>query len=148
MTTRTRQASMFAFAVLCATAALLTAAATQINESASPVDRQEISVDIATLDRYVGKYQIMSNAILTVTRDGSQLNARITGQPELPIYAETPGKFFWKVVDAQVTFALGDSGPASSATRESVANNPEADLRQRCENPSPQLARELPITRI
>jgi bla regulator protein blaR1 len=116
MATRARKPSTYAFAGLCATAALVAAAATQINEPEKSGDRQEIAVETATLNRYVGKYQIMSGSILTVTRDGSRLNARITGQPDLPIYAETPSKFFWKVVDAQVTFTAGDSGPATSAT--------------------------------
>lgn len=141
MTTRTRKPSTYAFAVLCATASLVTAAATQISEPGRPSDRQEISVDTATLDRYVGKYQIMSNDILTVTREGSQLNARITGQPKLPIYAETPSRFFWKVVDAQVTFAAGDSGPASSAT---IHQNGRDLVAQRLDDASAQaLDRQL-----
>ena len=37
-----------------------------------------------TLDRYVGKYSIGSVRILTITRDGDQLNAQISGQPKLP----------------------------------------------------------------
>jgi hypothetical protein len=141
MTTRARKSSTYVFAVLCATAALVAAAATQITEPGSPGDRKEISVDAATLDRYVGKYQIMANHILTVTREGSQLNARITGQPELPIYAETPSRFFWKVVDAQVTFAVDDSGPASSAT---IHQNGRDLVAQRLDDASAQaLDRQL-----
>ena len=116
MATQVRKSSIYAFAGLCAMAALVAAAATQIATPDAPSPRQEISVDTATLDRYVGKYQLAAHAMLTVTRDGTQLNAQLTGQPTFPVYAETPNKFFWKVVDAQVTFAVGDSGPATSAT--------------------------------
>jgi beta-lactamase regulating signal transducer with metallopeptidase domain len=105
----------YGFAALCILAVTLAAAATQIAAPAATGDRQEISVDSVTLDRYVGKYRLGTN-ILTITRAGTQLNAQLTGQPTAPIYAETPTQFFWKVVDAQVTFSTSDSGPATSAT--------------------------------
>jgi hypothetical protein len=116
MSKRNRKPSTYAFAGLCILGAAVAASATQILAPESPGDRQEISVDPATLDRYVGHYQLRPYSVLTVTRDGSQLFTQLTGQPKLPDYAETPNKFFLKVVDAQVTFAVGDSGPASSAT--------------------------------
>jgi len=145
MATRARKPSTYAFAVLCVTAALVTAAAVQVNGPESPGERQEISVDTATLDRYVGKYRILSNDILTVTRDGSQLNARITGQTKLPIYAETPNKFFWKVVDAQVTFAVGDSGPATSAT---IHQNGRDLVAQRLDDASAQALEQQLADRV
>jgi bla regulator protein blaR1 len=116
MASRARKHSVYAFAALCVVATLATAAATQIATPDTPTARQEVTVDPATLDRYVGKYQVHSYIILTITRDGSQLYAQITGQPKLPEYAEAPNKFFLKVIDAQLTFAVGDSGPAISAT--------------------------------
>ena len=116
MAGRARKPSTYAFAALCLLAAMVAAAATQIVAPESPGGRQEVSVDPATLDRYVGKYQLRSYFVLTVTREGSQLYSQITAQPKLPVYAEAPNKFFWKVVDAEVTFAVSDSGPASSAT--------------------------------
>ncbi len=73
-------------------------------------------MDSPTLDRYVGKYSIGSAGILTITRDGDQLNAQITGQPKLPIYPEAPPKFRWGTINAQVTFAIENGRPATSAT--------------------------------
>lgn len=73
-------------------------------------------MDTTILDRYVGRYSIASMRVLTITRDGDQLSAQISGQPKLPICPETSTKFCWRVVDAQVTFALGDRGRATSAT--------------------------------
>jgi hypothetical protein len=116
MATRARKPSTYAFAALCLFAAVVAAAATQIVAPEAPGERQEIGVDPATLDRYVGKYQHGSYFILTVTREASQLYAQITGQPKVPVYAEAPNKFFWKVVDAEVTFAVSDGGPVTSAT--------------------------------
>ena len=73
-------------------------------------------MDSPTLDRYVGKYSIGSVRILTITRDGDQLNAQISGQPKLPIYPEMPPKFRWRTINAQVTFAIENGRPATNAT--------------------------------
>jgi hypothetical protein len=116
MATRARTWSSYAFGALCALAAVAVPPATQIVAAENSGARPEVSVDLPTLDRYVGKYQLRSYFVLTVTREGSQLYAQITGQPKLPVYAEAPNKFFWKVVDAEMTFAVSGSGPAASAT--------------------------------
>jgi hypothetical protein len=158
MTLRTRKPSTYGFAILCALAITVTTAATQVTGPESPTAHQEISVDTVTLDRYVGKYQIQSTAILTITREGSQLNAQITGQPKLPIYAETPTKFVWKVVDAQVTFAADGSGLATSATihqngrdivaarmDEASAQGLEQQLAQRISSQQPQSGSEAAL---
>jgi hypothetical protein len=73
-------------------------------------------MDSPTLDRYVGKYSIGSVRILTITRDGDQLNAQMSGQPKLPIYPEMPPKFRWRTINAQVTFAIENGRPATNAT--------------------------------
>jgi len=104
------------FAALCALAVMVASGAMRIAAADAGGTRQEISVDAATMDRYVGKYRVGSSSILAITRDGSQLSAQITGQPKLPIYAETPTRFFWRAVDARVTFAVGDTSSATSAT--------------------------------
>ena len=50
----------------------------------------------------------------TITREGDQLFAQATGQGKAPIYAESDRRFFYKVVDAQITFTVqnGASMPA------------------------------------
>lgn len=73
-------------------------------------------MDSPTLDRFVGTYLIGSCGILSITRDGEQLSAQMSGQPRLPIYPETPPKFCWRTINAQVTFAIEKGGPATSAT--------------------------------
>jgi beta-lactamase regulating signal transducer with metallopeptidase domain len=145
MLKRTHKPSIYACAVLCATAAVVAASATQIIAPESPGDRQEIAVDTGTLDRYVGKYQIAENALLTVTRNGPQLRAQITGQEEFPIYAETPNKFFWKVVDAEVTFAGGDGAPAGSAT---IYQNGRDRVAQRLDEASAQALEQQLAERV
>ncbi len=58
-------------------------------------------------DDYVGQYVY---AILTVTKEGDRLFAELTGQPKFEIFPKSETEFFWKVVDAQVTFVKNEKG--------------------------------------
>src|SRR5262249_54771616 len=75
---------------------------------------QEIALDVAILDGYVGFYQHTDNFVMTVTRDGDQLLARLTGQSPIPIYPESNTEFFVKVVDARISFITDARGRAAS----------------------------------
>jgi len=118
-------------------------------------------MDSPTLDRYVGKYSIGSVRILTITRDGNQLNAQISGQPKLPIYPETPPKFRWRTIDAQVTFAIENGRPAIGATihqgggdtvatrlDETAARSIEAKLASRIRAQFPKLGSEAAVQKF
>ena len=62
------------------------------------------------LERYVGRYEVQPGFFITVTRDGGQLSAQLTGQPAVPIFASSPTEFFYRVVDARITFQVdGDA---------------------------------------
>jgi len=74
-----------------------------------PKSRQEISLDAALLQQYVGEYELPEFKI-TVTLEGSQLKAQATNQPVLELFAEKPDFFFLKVTDAQVEFIKGANG--------------------------------------
>jgi hypothetical protein len=77
-----------------------------------PVERVVAKVDPAAFDRYTGAYQLSPAATLTITRDGDQLSAQLTGQPKFPIFPQSERSFFLKVVDAQLEFDPGDKSPA------------------------------------
>jgi hypothetical protein len=77
-------------------------------------ERQEIRLEGATLDRYVGFYQRSERSVMTITRDGDQLISRLTGQPSVALYAERKTEFFAKLVDAQISFIVDASGRAES----------------------------------
>jgi hypothetical protein len=79
-----------------------------------PKQRQEVKVDAAVLEKYTGRYQLAPNFIITITRDGDQLYAQITGQPRAEIFAESEREFFYKVVDAQLTFVVDANGRGTS----------------------------------
>jgi D-alanyl-D-alanine-carboxypeptidase/D-alanyl-D-alanine-endopeptidase len=76
----------------------------------------QLALSAEQLDAYVGRYQLTPQLVFSIARDGSQLNAQLTGQPALPIYADKPDHFFYKVVDAQLDFARDAAGKVSSVT--------------------------------
>ncbi len=66
---------------------------------------KEIAVPHAILERYVGAYELKPQVDITVTLEGDQLMAQVTGQPKFPIFAASDTKFFFKVVDAEIEFS-------------------------------------------
>lgn len=75
--------------------------------------RQEMKLDAALLERYVGSYQLAPQFVLTVTREGDRLFVQATGQPKFEVFAYGQRDFFYKVVDAQLTFDAGTDGQAT-----------------------------------
>ncbi len=76
-----------------------------------PVEhRKEIAVGKDILQAYRGSYPLAPTFVLTVTLEKGQLMVQATGQPKLPIYAETDTKFFYKIVDAEITFHKDEKG--------------------------------------
>ena len=68
--------------------------------------KPDVTVPEAVLARYVGKYRLLPKLTLTVTRDGSQLYARVKGQPKLPVYPKAQNRFFFETVVAEIEFHL------------------------------------------
>ena len=114
-------------ATLASFAIAITALAAQVSppnaESPAPVagnppriEHQAITLDNATLDRYVGNYKLGDSMIFTVKREGNQLLAQVTGQAFIEMYPESESKFFYKAVDAQLEFKKDSGGPVESVT--------------------------------
>jgi serine-type D-Ala-D-Ala carboxypeptidase/endopeptidase len=76
-------------------------------------ERKEVTVDPKLFDRYVGRYELAATFILTVTRDASHLYVQATGQPKFEVFPESDHDFFYKVVDAQITFVSEANGRAA-----------------------------------
>lgn len=74
------------------------------------VERQAITLPRATLEPYVGTYELRPGFDLAITLEGDQLMSQATGQAKLPLFAESETKFFPKVVDAQVEFFKDANG--------------------------------------
>jgi hypothetical protein len=81
---------------------------------AEPPQRKETTVTPDILARCVGTYRMPTGADLTVTLDGSQLKAQLTGQPAFPIFAESATLFFYKVVEATLEFQKDVSGAVTA----------------------------------
>lgn len=79
-------------------------------------ERKEITLPKETLARYTGTYQMAPRVYMTVALEGEQLSAQLTGQPKFPLFAGADGKFFLKVVDAQLEFARDGNGKVTSLT--------------------------------
>jgi CubicO group peptidase (beta-lactamase class C family) len=80
-----------------------------------PRIRTAITVDRAQLEKYAGKYTLVPLvATFDITSEGDRLYAKLTGQQSFRIFPESETKFFYKAVDAQITFELD---PAGAVTR-------------------------------
>jgi hypothetical protein len=71
------------------------------------------TVDPAVYDDYVGRYDYGNEGVMAVTREGGQLFTKLTGQRWFEIFPHAKDEFFWKVVDAQITFVRDDQGKVS-----------------------------------
>ena len=79
-----------------------------------PSERRAVTLPGPVLQRLVGKYAHQGMS-MTVALDGEKLTTQLAGQPAFELFAESPTKFFLKVVEASLEFAPGDA-PASSVT--------------------------------
>ncbi|HEY9695982.1 MAG TPA: serine hydrolase [Trichocoleus sp.] len=78
-----------------------------------PQKRQTIVLDPATYETYVGDYEFAPGIILSVTTESQGIFVQLTGQNRIEIFPESATHFFVKVVDAQLTFVVEETGKAS-----------------------------------
>jgi serine-type D-Ala-D-Ala carboxypeptidase/endopeptidase len=90
-----------------------------------PRQRTEITVDPRLLADYVGTYQFAPTFSIAITLEDGKLSEQATGQPKFPIFAESPTKFFLKVVDAQLEFSRDGAGQVASMTLYQNGNAPK-----------------------
>jgi serine-type D-Ala-D-Ala carboxypeptidase/endopeptidase len=69
-------------------------------------------IDPGIYDAYVGRYQLTPSLVFTITRDGDALFAQLTGQPPLQVFPASQAFFFYKAVNAQLTFEPDETGRA------------------------------------
>lgn len=91
----------------------LLAVAADVSPPDTKTESQSIvDLDRATLERYVGYYQLGANTqvVFEITLEANQLFARLTGQNRAEIYPSGNDKFFYKLVNAQITFQRDGGG--------------------------------------
>jgi CubicO group peptidase (beta-lactamase class C family) len=76
--------------------------------------KKAIDVPAESLQRLVGKYELAPGVLFTVEAVGGKLMISLTGQPSLQVFARSETVWFYKVVDATITFNVDKSGKCDS----------------------------------
>jgi CubicO group peptidase (beta-lactamase class C family) len=71
---------------------------------------QSVEVPLEVMQRYEGKYQMLPGQDFTVTVVDGKLMVGLTGQPTLQVYARSQTQWYYRVVQASITFKVDDSG--------------------------------------
>jgi serine-type D-Ala-D-Ala carboxypeptidase/endopeptidase len=79
-----------------------------------PALHRQVPIDPAKLAAYAGRYPITPRFVLTVTPRDGRLMVQATGQHEYEVYPESDTRFFYRVVNAQITFELAPDGTAAA----------------------------------
>lgn len=78
------------------------------------MDKQEsrkVNLDISEdVTPYTGRYEFPGGAVMLITAEGNNLFAQLTGQPKFPIFPSGDATYFWKVVNAKITFVRNAAG--------------------------------------
>jgi hypothetical protein len=75
-----------------------------------PVQRSSITLDVATLERYVGRYEGRGGFTADLTLKNGRLFAQSGGTAPFELLATSKTEFFLKGADVDVKFRLGDGG--------------------------------------
>jgi CubicO group peptidase (beta-lactamase class C family) len=76
--------------------------------------KMPVVIDYKIYDEYIGEYEFAPGAIMTVTRDGDNLFAQLTGQEKCRIFPLSPKRFFYTVVEAEIEFERNDKNITGS----------------------------------
>lgn len=85
---------------------------------AARIKADPVKVTAAELQACVGQYLYAPGAIATITRDGPQLFAQLTGQSRAPIFPIATDTFEWHITAAKVRFIKDDTGKVIKAVHE------------------------------
>src|SRR5262249_50635531 len=82
-------------------------------EGAEPAkEHKQVAAAPSLFDGYLGRYELRPGFFLTISREDDRLFAQGTSQPKVEIFPEGEREYFYKVVDAQITFETDDHGRA------------------------------------
>jgi serine-type D-Ala-D-Ala carboxypeptidase/endopeptidase len=79
-----------------------------------PTVHRQVAIDPARLAGYAGRYQLTPQFVLTVTPREGRLMVQASGQDEFEVFPESDTRFFYRIVDAQLTFEPTPNGPAAA----------------------------------
>ncbi|MEO1526453.1 MAG: serine hydrolase [Planctomycetota bacterium] len=78
--------------------------------------KKEAKVSQEIMEKYVGKYQLVPGVQFDVKIERERLLVKLTGQSFLEVFPKSDDVWFYKVVDAEITFNKGDDGSVESLT--------------------------------
>ncbi|MBI5380711.1 MAG: serine hydrolase [Opitutae bacterium] len=81
-----------------------------------PPPPKEIALPAETLAGYAGDYPLTPAFVLTVSVERGAVFVQATGQSKLPVFASARDEFFYKAVDARITFQRDAAGQVSGLT--------------------------------
>ena len=76
-------------------------------------EHKQVAVDPKVLDRYVGRYGLPPNIVLTVRKEGDHLSVQENDEPKQDLFASGESEFFSKVADDVYTFETDSRGRAA-----------------------------------
>jgi CubicO group peptidase (beta-lactamase class C family) len=75
-----------------------------------PPPPREVALSPEILVEYAGVYPVAPAFMLTVTVEDGALFVQATGQPKFPVFATAKDEFFYKVVEARISFQRDAAG--------------------------------------
>ncbi|MBI1787122.1 MAG: serine hydrolase [Acidobacteria bacterium] len=92
---------------------------------ALPPERVAVPVAPEKLGDYPGTYEGPGGIAMTIARNAEGLTGQITGQPTFPLFSGGPDIFFFKVVEAELTFHRAGDGKVNSVTLKQAGRETE-----------------------
>lgn len=99
--------------------------AKKISDTA-PKERVTVEVDPKLYDLYAGKYELAPNVFFTVKRQEDRLLVQLTGQAFLEVFPASETEFFYRAVDARLTFVKNAQSEVTGLVLHQNGQNPEA----------------------
>jgi hypothetical protein len=75
---------------------------------------KQVTVDGKVLDRYVGRYTIPPDIVLTIRREGNHLSVQENDEPKQELLPESEIDFFSTLADDAYTFKIDGQGHVSA----------------------------------
>jgi len=75
-----------------------------------PPPPKEVTLPVETLREYAGEYPLAPQFVLTVTEAAGALFVQATGQGKAPVFASAKDEFFYKIVNARISFQRDATG--------------------------------------
>ncbi|MEM6379242.1 MAG: DUF3471 domain-containing protein [Bacteroidota bacterium] len=81
-----------------------------------PEEKVAIELPATTLQQYVGVYEFDPDFHITITVKDNKIFAQATGQGKLELFPSAENEFFFKAVEASITFNKDEESQVESMT--------------------------------